>query len=127
MIKINHVALWVNDLEKMKNFYIHYFNGKAFNKYINAIKNFESYFVEFESGIKLELMSNKINCSKPQDNHLGYSHIAISVGSQEMVNHFTKIFSQDGFQVVSRPRVTGDGYYESVILDPEGNLIELTV
>lgn len=126
-IKINHIAIWTNDLEKMKDFYVNFFAGNASKKYVNSVKNFESYFIEFQSGTRLELMKGNKNAKIPQQKCIGYSHIAISVGSKEEVNHFTEKFHRNGLPIISQPRVTGDGYYESIICDPEGNLIEITV
>lgn len=126
-MKIEHIAIWVHDLEGMKDFYQTYFNCKSNDKYYNIEKKFESYFLTFESGARLEIMRkdgiNKTN----HGNQFGWAHIAISLGSQEKVNQMTNKFKNNGYTLVDGPRVTGDGYYESVIKDPEGNLIELTV
>lgn len=126
-MKIEHVALWVHDLERMRGFYEKYFKGKANQKYHNEKKGFESYFISFENGSRLEIM-RKIGITRQQeDNQLGWAHIAISVGSKEAVDKMTNCFRNDGYTVVSGPGTTGDGYYESVIEDFEGNLIELTI
>lgn len=126
-MKIEHVALWVHDLERMRGFYEKYFKGKANQKYHNEKKGFESYFISFENGSRLEIM-RKIGITRQQeDNQLGWAHIAISVGSKEAVDKKTNSFRNDGYTVVSGPGTTGDGYYESVIEDFEGNLIELTI
>ncbi len=126
-MKIEHVAIWVKDLEAMKKFYVTYFNGNANSKYHNKEKKFESYFLTFDGGARLEIMS-KAGIDKPdQDDRLGWAHIAISLGSRESVNQMTTRLQNDGYRLVNGPRVTGDGYYESVIEDPEGNLLELTV
>ncbi|MDV2686961.1 VOC family protein, partial [Alkalihalophilus lindianensis] len=104
-----------------------YFNGNANSKYHNKEKKFESYFLTFDGGARLEIMS-KAGIDKPdQDDRLGWAHIAISLGSRESVNQMTTRLQNDGYRLVNGPRVTGDGYYESVIEDPEGNLLELTV
>lgn len=126
-IKINHIAIWTSNLEKMKDFYVNFFSGIASKKYINPVKNFESYFIEFQSGARIELMKNPNNHKTAEQNCIGYSHIAISVGSQEEVNRFSEMVPRYGLSIISGPRVTGDGYYESVICDPEGNLIEITI
>lgn len=127
-MRIEHIALWSNDLEQMKSFYMKYFKGIANDKYTNKMKQFESYFLAFEDGARIELMK------KPEilkhDNRLtlfGYAHIAFSVGSEEKVIELTEILRNDGYTIYSEPRTTGDGYFESSILDPEGNLIEITI
>lgn len=130
-MKITHVALWVSDLEKMKEFYCKYFKGIPGERYENPKKGFTSYFVQFDSETKLELMK-KEGIEPAQDfEHAnlqtGFSHIAISVGSEYEVDEYTRNLAEAGFQVVSGPRRTGDGYYESVILDPENNFLEITV
>lgn len=129
-MKIEHIALWVNDLELMKVFYEKYFNGIAGEKYNNPKKNFNSYFIKFDGGIRLELMHNpdvpeKLNQGGLQ--HMGLIHFAMSVGTKEKVDSLTEKLRTDGFKVIGEARVTGDGYYESVILDPENNQIEITV
>lgn len=126
-MKIEHVAIWVKDLEGMKTFYTTYFEGTANSKYQNIEKKFESYFISFKEGARLELM-RKAGIDKDDSNdRVGWAHIAISLGSKEAVNQLTERLQKDGFLLVNGPRLTGDGYYESVIEDPEGNLIELTV
>ena len=129
-MKIEHVAIWVNDLERMKDFYCSYFNGKPSNKYINEQKGFSSYFITFNQGARLELMhsiklTNKLLIVKAMD--FGLAHIAISVGSTSAVDIITNNFKNDGYMIVGEPRLTGDGYYESCVLDPENNRIEVTV
>lgn len=126
-MKIEHVAIWVNDLEAMRAFYEKYFNGKSTSKYHNKVKEFESYFLTFESGARLELMRKTGIDKKNQDERLGWAHIAISLGSRVAVDELTAILKNDCCRHLDGPRVTGDGYYESVLEDPEGNLIELTV
>lgn len=127
-MKISHVAMWVKDIENIKNFYMKYFNCKCNDKYINDKKCFESYFLFFEDNSKLEIMNIKdIKESNKENNFYGFAHIAISVGSKDKVDSLTKILENDGYTVASNPRTTGDGYYESVILDPENNKIEITI
>jgi lactoylglutathione lyase len=128
-MKIAHVALWVNDLERMVDFYCRFFNGTPGKIYHNPVKNFESCFVSFESGISLELMhkTNQILSSLTEETVTGFHHLAFSVGTREGVDQLTLILSAEGYKVKSNPRVTGDGYYESVVSDPEGNTIEITV
>ncbi|KEK22876.1 VOC family protein [Bacillus gaemokensis] len=126
-MKIEHIAIWVNDLEAMRNFYTQYFNGVANSLYHNQTKHFESYFITFESGARLEIMCQKGIENKPNPNITGYAHLAFSVGSEENVNQLTKTLKEAGYPVLNGPRFTGDGYYESVISDPEGNHIEITI
>jgi len=125
-MKIEHIAVYVRDLEVTKDFYLKYFSAQSNEKYTNT-KGFSSYFLTFEDGARLEIMS------LPQLNPagelpcFGYAHIAVSVGSVQCVDELTKRLGKDGYDVISDPRTTGDGYYESVIADPDGNLIEITV
>lgn len=126
-MKIDHIALWVEDLERSKDFYTRYFSGLAHPKYTNVKKGFESYFITFETGARLELMHRRELKKNPKDAHLGWAHIAFSLGSKEAVDAKTKAITDDGYPLVGAPRTTGDGYYESVVSDPDGNLIELTV
>lgn len=126
-MRIEHVAIWVSDLERMRNFYETYFHCKSNRKYHNIEKKFESYFLTFESGARLEIMRKAGMDQQIQGDQMGWAHIAISLGSKESVNQLTARLNKDGFPLISGPRVTGDGYYESVIEDPEGNLLELTV
>ena len=127
-MKISHIAMWVKDIENIKNFYMKYFNCKCNDKYINNKKGFESYFLSFENDSKLEIMNIKdINELNKENNFYGFAHIAISLGSKDKVDSLTKTLENDGYIIASNPRTTGDGYYESVILDPENNKIELTI
>jgi lactoylglutathione lyase len=119
---IHHVAIFVDDLEKMKSFYTENFDSKAGKKYMNPKTNFSSYFITFNSGCKLELMYKPHSESK-----LGYEHISISVGSKFEVDSVTDQLKSKGYFCNSEPRVTGDRYYESTFLDPEGNKIEITI
>ncbi len=127
-MKIEHIAIWTMDLEKMKNFYQKFFNLKSNEKYFNPNKKFSSYFLAFENGARLELM-HKPDISEfieKSDSKLGLTHFAISVGTKEKVDSLTKKIRENGYEIIGEPRTTGDGYYESVISDPEGNLIEIT-
>ncbi|MDN5200867.1 VOC family protein [Fulvivirgaceae bacterium BMA10] len=129
-MKIEHIAIWVRDLERMKSFYTTYFNGLANDRYVNQSKGFSSYFISFSSGSRLELMhSPEIppNLNNLDQQNLGLIHFAISVGSKEKVDQLTNILKTDGYEVIGNPRTTGDGYYESVVLDPENNRIEITI
>lgn len=128
-MKIEHIAVWTSNIEIMKNFYVKYFNAISNNKYTNEKKKFESYFLSFESGTRLELMHNPSIQQRTTDQNaqtLGLIHLAFSVGSKEKVDSLTNRLHTDGFKIASNPRTTGDGYYESAIFDPEGNIIEIT-
>ncbi|MBU9712046.1 VOC family protein [Evansella tamaricis] len=125
-MKIGHMALWTRDLEIMKDFYVNYFNGKTNGKYHNKVKGFESYFIRFEGETRLELMRQEGMSRQDIANRVGWAHIAMSLGSREHVNQMTERLQQDGYRLMDGPRKTGDGYYESVFQDPEGNLLELT-
>lgn len=126
-MKIEHIAIWVNDLEIMRDFYMKYFNGKANCLYHNEAKQFKSYFITFASGARLELMRKTGIDNEPNLDIIGYAHMAFSVGSEERVNELTKTLKDAGYSLLNGPRFTGDGYYESVISDPEGNEIEITI
>lgn len=128
-MKIEHIAIWVDDLEKMKAFYLKFFDLESNDKYINPKNEFSSYFLSFPSGARIELMK-KSDVKQNKEKEIiktGLAHFAISVGSKERVDGITKLIESSGFKIVGYPRTIGDGYYESVISDPEGNLIELTV
>lgn len=125
---IDHIAMYVNELEAARDFFIRYFNAKSNDGYHNKTTNFRSYFLTFESGARLELMNKPemADCIK-QPNRTGYAHIAFSVGSAAEVDRLTELLKNDGYNVISGPRTTGDGYYESCIVAVEGNTIEITV
>ncbi|MBC1338876.1 VOC family protein [Listeria innocua] len=125
-MKIEHVALWTKDLEKMKQFYVTYFGATANELYENKTKGFKSYFLSFKSGARLEIMSRIDVAGKNTGESLGWTHIAIATESKEAVDELTEKIRQAGFSVAGEARTTGDGYYESVVLDPEGNRIEIT-
>ena len=122
---IEHVAIWTKDLEKMREFYEKYFNVRSSERYHNKRTGIQSYFVSFDSGSRLERTSKQHLSNRIADS-LGYTHLAISVGTKVDVDAYVETFLADGFPLLSGPRTTGDGYYEAVIQDPEGNLIELT-
>lgn len=127
-MKIEHVAVWVKDLEKMKAFYVNYFDGTSNEKYLNPAKGFESYFISFGNGAaRLEIMQKTGVDQLQAENMTGWAHVAFSVGSKEKVNQKTEQLRDAGYEVAGNPRVTGDGYYESIVKDPEGNLIEITI
>ena len=126
---IEHIAIWTKDLERLKAFYLTYFGANANEKYLNASKQFESYFLTFSSGARLELMSMPSipeSRDNPETQFTGYIHLAFSVGSPKQVDGLTARLKHDGYRVLDGPRRTGDGYYESCVLDPDGNWIEIT-
>jgi lactoylglutathione lyase len=129
-MKIEHLAIWCTGLEKLKNFYTTYFDARAGEKYFNPKKQFESYFLTFDQGCRLELMQMPgipDSANNVYSQFKGIIHFAISAGSREAVDTLTNRLRSDGYVIVGEPRTTGDGYYESVVLDPEGNRIEITV
>lgn len=127
-MKIEHIAMYVNNLEGARDFFKKYFNGSSNDGYHNPVTDFRSYFICFDGGARLEIMNKPemAEMEKPL-NRTGYIHIAFSVGSRDEVNALTARLAEDGYQVVSGPRTTGDGYYESSIVVFEGNQIEITV
>lgn len=127
-MRIEHVALYVNDLENTKNFFMKYFRAKSNDGYHNQKTGFCSYFLTFEDGARIEIMNLPEMADLPKKIvRTGYSHIAFSVGSIEKVDTLTEELKADGYEVISGPRTTGDGYYESCIVAIEGNQIEITV
>lgn len=126
-MKIEHVAMYVNDLETARDFFVKYLGGRSNDGYHNKTTDFRSYFISFDDGARLELMNKPglDNLDKPL-NRTGFVHIAFSVGSKEKVDELTVLLQKEGFEVVSGPRTTGDGYYESCIVAFEGNQIEIT-
>ena len=129
-MKIEHIAIWTKDLERLKDFYVTYFNAQANEKYINPTKGFESYFLRFSIGARLELMflpNVTISNKGTSENLVGLTHLAFSAGSKDRVDRLTQKLQAADYPIVSAPRTTGDGYYESVILDPDGNQIEITI
>jgi lactoylglutathione lyase len=129
-MRIEHIAIWSKDIERLKEFYVKYFQASAGNMYINKQKNFQSYFLSFENGCRLEIM-NKPEIPASQNDiykqFIGIVHFAVSTGSKDTVDRLTAQLRKDGYEIVGEPRTTGDGYYESVVLDPEGNRIEITI
>lgn len=128
IMKIEHTALYVSDLESVKSFFTTYFEARAGTCYYNNVTGFRSYFLSFADGARLEIMNRpgvKINDGSGE--RTGYTHIAFSTGSRESVDTLTARLAADGYRIVSGPRVTGDGYYESCVSGPEQNLIEITV
>jgi lactoylglutathione lyase len=128
VMKIEHIALYVNDLEAARKFFMKYLGAKSNDGYHNPRTNFRSYFLSFDDGARLEIMNKPEMTDLPKDLvRTGYAHIAFSVGSKEKVDALTAQLKSDGYEIVSGPRTTGDGYYESCIVAIEGNQIEITV
>lgn len=128
-LRIEHIALWANDLELLREFYTKYFDVACGTKYTNPAKRFSSYFLTFGGGgARIELMAKpgvagRASCC----DMAGLAHFSVALGSREAVDSLTERLRRDGHTVLGEPRTTGDGYYESVVADPEGNRIELTV
>jgi len=127
-MKIEHIAMYVNELETARDFFVKYLGGESNDGYHNEKTGFRSFFIRFEDGARIEIMNKPSmeDIEKPA-NRTGYIHIAFSVGSVEEVDRLTRQFREDGYEVLSGPRTTGDGYYESCIVGIEGNQIEITV
>ena len=127
-MKIEHIALYVNDLEEARTFFMKYLGAKSNEGYHNPKTNFRSYFLSFDDGARLEIMNKPEMSDLPKDlAHTGYAHLAFSVGSKERVDSLTAELKSNGYEVLSGPRTTGDGYYESCIVVIENNQIEFTV
>lgn len=127
---IDHVAIWTTRLEDLKDFYTTYFNGTANEKYTNKVTRFESYFITFSSGSRIELMqkpgilNNHLDLLENQ--HLGITHLSFSVENMSMVVEKAKELKKAGFKILSGPRITGDGYYEFETMDPDNNRVEVS-
>lgn len=127
-MRIEHIALYVKDLEAAKDFFVTYLGGHANDGYHNTSTDFRSFFISFDDGARLEIMTKpKMEDAAKALNRTGYAHIAFSVGSKALVDELTARLRSDGFDVISGPRTTGDGYYESCIVAIEDNQIEITV
>jgi lactoylglutathione lyase len=127
---LEHAAIWVHDLESVKEFYCRYFDGIANKRYVNPVTQFSSYFISFKDGARLELMQRpgipeNLN-DTVQAQHLGLIHLAFGVDAPAAVDRMAVRLRSDGIPVLSGPRITGDGYYELEMLDPENNRIEIT-
>jgi lactoylglutathione lyase len=123
---IDHIAIWTNDLERLKDFYAGFFNCKVSDRYDNEEKQFSSYFLSFQNGARLEIMKRYDVTVSNDKEVIGLAHFAVRLESSGQVDSMTKKLEEAGINVESHPRTTGDGYYESVILDPDNNRIELT-
>ena len=159
-MKIEHIAIWAQDINKVCEFYQKYFGGTVHPIYHNPVKQFTSRFVTFDDGARLEVMNRPdidvgtvtslqsythrsanekmraffrfltsavFHVEHSKSPNIGFAHISFSVGSKEEVDSLTQKMSEDGITIAGEPRTTGDGYYESVVLDPEGNRVEITV
>ena len=130
MATIEHLAVWTPDLERARTFYERFFDAQPGTRYVNEKTEFTSYFLTFASGARLELMHKPTilgESQTPGTESFGYAHLAFSVGSEQRVDELTERLRQSGCVVASEPRRTGDGYYESVVRDPDGNSVEITV
>ena len=127
-MRIEHVAMYVNELERARDFFVKYFHAVSNEGYHNKTTDFRSYFLSFDDGSRLEIMQRpNMDDGEKTPARTGYIHIAFSLGSKEAVDELTERLKQDGYPVLSGPRTTGDGYYESCIIGIEGNQIEITV
>lgn len=127
-MKIDHLAVYVHDLDGARDFFVRYFEAKSNEMYHNTKTGFRSYFLSFDSGCRLEIMTRPgLVEERTSDLRYGYIHFAVSVGSKERVDALTERLRNDGYEVVSGPRTTGDGCYESCVTGPENNLVEITV
>lgn len=128
MASLNHVGLYVSDIEAAKSFFETYFGATSGAMYHNPKKSFSSYMLSFGDGTRLEIMTkHALKDVEDRTGNYGYAHISISVGSRERVETITQRLVDDGYRHLDGPRTTGDGYYESAILDMEGNVIEITI
>ncbi|MEG0496538.1 MAG: VOC family protein [Carnobacterium sp.] len=127
-MKIEHIAIWTSDIERLREFYVTYFGAVSNDLYENKTKRFTSYFLTFEEGARLEIMHRNdiLSIEQPEQEYMGYAHLAMSVGSEKEVRRLTKQLESEGYAILGEPRTTGDGYFESVVADPDGNRIEIT-
>ncbi len=128
-MKLEHIAIWTDNIELLRNYYVSFFDGQSNEMYINPKTQFQSYFIAFESGARLEIMSMPNIPDNTNDiinaQHKGIIHIAFSVDSKQEVDAKAALLQTNGFELLNGPRVTGDGYYEFVTLDPDKNRIEV--
>ncbi len=125
MTSINHAALYVRDLEAMRDFYVRYLGGVSNDGYHNPNTGLRTYFLSFDGDARLEIMQRPGHDAEPASARAGWIHLAFSLGSREAVDDLTAVLRREGYTVLSGPRVTGDGYYEAAVLDPENNQVEL--
>jgi len=126
MSRLEHVALWVRDVERVAAFYAQYFDARVGDRYENPRKGFQSRFLAFASGARLEVMARTDVDTRGTGDALGFAHVAIAIGDESAVDALAARLRADGVPVLDGPRRTGDGYYECVVLDPEGNRVEVT-
>ncbi len=124
-MQIDHIALWTQQIEELREFYVRYFGGTSNAKYTNPGKGFESYFIAFADGSRLELMRRTDIVTRNAEPALGLCHIAFHCDSRDEVLALTERLRQDGYRITGEPRTTGDGYFESVVADPDGNPVEI--
>jgi len=127
---LEHAAIWTDNLEALKDFYVRYLDGKSGKKYTNESKKYESYFISFGEGARLELMTRphlpeNLNDTISQQ-HKGIIHLAFETATKQEVDEKALLFAANGFRILDGPRITGDGYYEFVTHDPDYNRIEIT-
>ena len=118
-MQLTHIAIWTNELERAREFYVNYFNGKSNEKYVNPKKGFASYFISFEVMQRTDVTEEK------EGLFIGLAHFAFSVGSKENVNKMIELFRKEGYSILGEPRTTGDGFYEGAVSDPDGNIVEV--
>lgn len=127
-MKIDHIAMYVNDLENAKQFFERYMGAVSNDMYHNQTTGFKSYFLTFDDGARLEIMNRpEMDDADKTLQRTGFIHVAFSVGSKEKVDSITEQMKKDGYEVISGPRITGDGYYESCVVAIEGNQVEITI
>lgn len=124
-MQIGHIALWTQRIEELRDFYVRYFGGVSNELYVNPAKGFESYFIRFGDGCRLELMRRTDICERAEGAGLGLCHFAFDCAGKAEVLALTERLRADGHRIIGEPRTSGDGYFESVVADPDGNSVEL--
>ncbi len=127
-MKIDHIAIWTTNIERLKNYYITFFGAKSNELYINEESGFSSYFLSFDSGTRIEIMNRPHipeNLNDIIKQYLGYIHIALWIETKQEVNNKLELLKNAGYPILRGPRITGDGYYEFETLDPDGNRLEI--